>query len=107
MCNSYHAVDRQQLVAPLQASLAIGHAPRDHSRNVDGGVLLFASHDVKTQALFRLGKLHHSWVRVALTGCKSRHRGLVRRAASASDGRKVEESVKRASVVVIKTSTAL
>lgn len=79
MCNSYHAIDGQQLVAPLQASLAIGHAPRDHSGNVDGGVLLFAPHDVEAQALFGLGKLHHSWVGVALAGCKSRDRGLVKK----------------------------
>lgn len=87
MCNSYHAIDRQQLVTPLQASLAIGHAPRDHSGNVDGRVLLFAPHDVKTQALVRLRKLDHSWVGVALAGCKSCDRGLVRKAASISVSR--------------------
>lgn len=99
MWKPYHAIDRQQLVAPLQASLATGHAPRDHSGNVDGGVLLFAPHDVETQALFRLWKLHHSWVGVALAGCKSCHRGLASRAASASDGQKVEHSIQRTSEV--------
>lgn len=91
MCNAYHAIDRQQLVTPLQASLAIGHAPRDHSGNVDGRVLLFAPHDVKTQALVRLRKLDHSWVGVALAGCKSCDCGLVRKAASISRSERGEE----------------
>lgn len=76
---SYHSIDRQQLVSSLQASLAIGHPPRDHSGDVDRGVLLFAPHDVEAQTLFCLGQLHHPWVGVAFAGSKGRHCGLVRK----------------------------
>lgn len=82
---SYHAIDRQQLVSSLQPSLAVGHPPRDHSGDVDRGVLLFPPHDVKTQALLCLGQLYHPWVGVALAGREGCHCGLVREATAWSE----------------------
>lgn len=34
--HAYHAVDRQELIASLQAAVPLSHAPRDDAGNVDG-----------------------------------------------------------------------
>ena len=75
-CVFYHSVNREQLVSPLQAPLAVRHPPGDDPGDVDGGVLLLAPHDVEAQALLRLGQLHHPRVGVALAGGECRDCGL-------------------------------
>lgn len=73
---AYHAIDGQELIASLQAAMPLSHAPRDDAGDVDGRILLLASHHVEAEALLRLGQLHHPWVGVAFAGCKGRNRGL-------------------------------
>ena len=73
---THHAIHGQQLVAALEASVAVSYASRDDTGDIDGGVLLFAPHDVEAQALICLGQLHYPGMCMALTGCEGSHRGL-------------------------------
>ena len=70
------AIHAQELVAPLETTVAVGHAPGNDARNVDGRVLLLPSHDVESEALLRLGQLHDARVGVTLTRGKSSDRCL-------------------------------
>lgn len=74
--SAYHAVDGQELIASLQATVPLGHAPRDDAGDVNGRVLLLAAHHIEAQALLCLGQLHHPWVRVAFAGRKGCNCGL-------------------------------
>lgn len=73
---TYHAVDRQELVPSLQAAVPLGHTSRDDAGDVDGRVLLLATHHVESQPLFRLRKLHDPRVGVAFAGCEGGNCGL-------------------------------
>lgn len=70
MYETDHSIDREQLVASLQAVEAVSYAPRDDARDVDGRALLLAPHHVEPQPLLRLGQLHHAGVSMPFTGCK-------------------------------------
>lgn len=82
---SYHSVDGKQLVAPLQSALSVGHAPWNHPGDVDRRVLLLSPHDVEAQPFVRLGKLHDTWVGVALARRKRSYRRLEARREGQSE----------------------
>ena len=46
------------LLTSLQATMTVSHASRDDAGDVDGGVLLLATHHVEAQPLLCLGQLH-------------------------------------------------
>lgn len=73
---THHTIHRQQLVPTLEASMAVSHASRNDTGDVDGRVLLLAPHDIKPQALVRLGQLHYPGMCMALTGREGSHCGL-------------------------------
>ena len=68
---THHTINRQQLVTSLQSPVSVGHSTRDNTGDVDGRVLLLASHHIEAQALLCLGKLYHSGMGMALAGCES------------------------------------
>ena len=73
---THHSIHRQELVTPLQPAVPVGHPLRDDARDVDGRVLLLASHHVEAEALFSLRQFDHSGVSVAFAGCKRGNGGL-------------------------------
>ena len=68
---TYHAIHRQELISPLQTTVAVSDTTWDDAGDVNGRVLLLPSHYVEPQAFLRLWQLHHAGMWVAFTGCKS------------------------------------
>lgn len=71
---TYHTVDRQQLIPPLETPVSVGHTTRDDTRDVDRRVLLLPSHHVEAQPLLGLGQFYHTRVSMTFAGSKRRNR---------------------------------
>lgn len=70
---TYHSVHWQQLVSSFEASVSFSHPSGNDARDINGGILLLASHHVKTEAFICLWQFDYPRVGVAFTSCKSCH----------------------------------
>ncbi len=74
---SYHSIDRQELVPPLECILPVRYTPGNDSRYVDRRVLLLPSHNVESQPFLRLWKHHNTGVSMAFA-CGKRCYGCLK-----------------------------
>jgi len=67
---TYHAVDRHELISTFQVAVSVGNTARNYTRYVDWGILLLAAHYVEPETLSCLRQLHYSGMRMTFTCCK-------------------------------------
>ena len=74
---TYNAIDREELIPPLESPMPVRHSTGNDSGDVDRRILLLPTHNVEAKTFFCLWQFNNAWVGMALTGSKGSYSSLM------------------------------
>ena len=72
----YRAVHGEELISAFQSTVPIGNPVGNNTWDVNGRILLFSTHNIKSQSLIGFRQVHDTRMSMSLAGGKSGYSGL-------------------------------